>query len=292
MPSTRTEIEAEVRRLAREGIALLRGLSVAGGQLDREELRASVKKQIQDSDAERKAAGKSKPKGRIDDRVDALMDDFVLSFHERYEGWYTESHAVVAEVLPDRLDDFRAMYKTERRKELDVETYSLSDYQLGLSVTRGPLKEQVFDPNSVAIQKFERQRHILGAAEKMLESRLADISGVLQADLFDSEIDAARELLANGYVRAAGMVGGVVLESHLSHVAFEHSLSIRAKKPTIATYNDALKDGKVFGVSSWRFVQHLGDLRNLCGHSGDREPTRDDVQELLDGVDKIVKTVS
>jgi len=42
---------------------------------------------------------------------------------------------------------------------------------------------------------------------------------------------------------------------------------------------------------TWRFIQHLSDLRNLCDHNKDREPTKDEVNELIVGVTKITKTL-
>jgi uncharacterized protein (UPF0332 family) len=68
-------------------------------------------------------------------------------------------------------------------------------------------------------------------------------------------------------------------------------LSIKKKNPTISTFNDALKDSNVIDIPQWRFVQRLGDLRNLCDHDGDREPSKEEVTELIDGVEKLTKTV-
>lgn len=37
-------------------------------------------------------------------------------------------------------------------------------------------------------------------------------------------------------------------------------------------------------------IQHLGDIRNLCDHNKDREPTKEEVEELINGIDQIIKT--
>jgi hypothetical protein len=34
----------------------------------------------------------------------------------------------------------------------------------------------------------------------------------------------------------------------------------------------------------------LGDIRNLCGHDKHREPTADEVEELIEGTERILKT--
>jgi hypothetical protein len=45
------------------------------------------------------------------------------NFSQEYQGWYSPALRVVAQVLPDRLDEFTGLYRYERRKQLDVETY-------------------------------------------------------------------------------------------------------------------------------------------------------------------------
>ena len=48
---------------------------------------------------------------------------------------------------------------------------------------------------------------------------------LVQADLFDNELDAAAELNDKGFRRAAGAVAGVVLEEHLETVCEQHNIS-------------------------------------------------------------------
>jgi len=51
------------------------------------------------------------------------------------------------------------------------------------------------------------------SAEARSESSLCDIKQLVQVDLFDSELEAARELLKHKFVRAAGAIAGVLLEN-------------------------------------------------------------------------------
>lgn len=48
---------------------------------------------------------------------------------------------------------------------------------------------------------------------------------------------------------------------------------------------------KVYDIVNWRFIQHLGDIRNLCDHNKDREPTKEEVEELINGTEKVIKTI-
>ena len=114
----------------------------------------------------------------------------------------------------------------------------------------------------------------------------------MQADIFDTELESARELAKKGFFRGGGAVAGVVLEKHLGHVCKIHNLKIRKKKPALADYYQILKENNIIDTAKWRFIQHLGDLRNLCDHKKDREPTKDDVLELVEGTEKVIKTVS
>lgn len=139
--------------------------------------------------------------------------------------------------------------------------------------------------------KYKTQFEILKSAELRFESSLFDIKQLIQADLFDSELDSAKELFKNGFLRGAGAISGVVLEKHLSQVCNNHRVTIRKKNPSISDSNDLLKNNNVIDVPSWRFIQRLGDLRNLCDHNKEREPTKEEVNELIHGVEKVSKTI-
>jgi Asp-tRNA(Asn)/Glu-tRNA(Gln) amidotransferase B subunit len=80
------------------------------------------------------------------------------------------------------------------------------------------------------------------------------------------------------------------LEHHLSQVCENHNLAIK-KKATLIDYYQTLKDNDVIEVATWRFIQRLGDLRNSCVHNKEKEPKKEEIEELIDGVDKITKTL-
>ena len=212
----------------------------------------------------------------------------------RYQKWYTRALAVVRQLIPERLPEFKEQYKLDKRKGIDSSTYTISDYLLGLRVTEALSIEEVLSPfNSFTafIMRFQNQMAILESAQTRVDSILADIKGIIRADLFDSELETTRELLKNDYFRPAGVVAGVVLEGHFSAVCENHMIKITKKNPGIGDYNDKLKDGEVYDTPTWRFIQRLGDIRNLCGHKRKREPTKEEVEELISGVEKVTKTV-
>ena len=86
-------------------------------------------------------------------------------------------------------------------------------------------------------------------------------------------------------------MAGVVLERHLKEVCGNHGVTVRKAKPTISDLNDALKNANAIEIPQWRSIQFLGDLRNLCDHANEPEPTADQVEDLLAGVAKVTKTI-
>ena len=78
----------------------------------------------------------------------------------------------------------------------------------------------------------------------------------------------------------------------MKQVATDHNIIIRKKDPSIGTLNDLLKDEGVVDLTAWKEMQYLGQLRNLCDHDKEREPTKDEVVTLINGVEKYTKTLS
>jgi len=213
------------------------------------------------------------------------------SFGSDYQPWYSEAKVLIRQLLPDRLDDFVRLYeKPKGRKDVSFENYKIEDCLQGLSITRGWEKEKVVGPDA-GIPQFRQQLNILRSAQARFESSLFDIRQLVQADLFDSELDAAKELARSKFTRAAGAVAGVVLEKHLAQVCANHSVRITKKAPSISDLNDALKQAQVLDVAQWRFIQHLGDIRNLCDHNKIVEPSESQASDLIGGVEKIIKTL-
>lgn len=215
-------------------------------------------------------------------------------FETNYQSWYTESLSVIKLLIPDRLSEFSELYKGDgKRKDISLETYTIQDWHKGIrSAINKNTSVKNFDDFGVILMGFQLQYEILASAERKFESSLFDIKQLLQADLFDSEIEASKELLNKGFYRAGGVICGVVIERHLSQVCNHHNLVITKKNPTISIYNDTLKDKDIIDIKIWRFIQRLGDLRNLCSHNKEKEPTKEDIIDLIEGTSKLIKTVN
>jgi len=223
---------------------------------------------------------------KTEEEADAFIKK-AKPFANAYQHWYTEALPLIRQLLPDRVSDFIRFYeKPKTRKEIDFESYRLEDACQGLCVTRGG---QVKADQKSAIPLLAQQIAIVEAIKRRFESSLFDIKQLVQADLYDSELDTARGLLKAGFSRAAGAVSGVVLEGHLKQVCDNHTLP--KKSGTISVLNDALKAANVIDLSQSRHIQFLGDIRNKCGHKNSTDPTSSEVADLIEGVEKVIKTI-
>ena len=222
----------------------------------------------------------------------------IPSFTREYQEWYSDAEVVVRQLLSRRLEDFCAYYQepeSQSRKKITNDDYRISDYLAG----RQRMVDAVYGRpihvrgNPIVFILFGQQLAIVKAAGRKLTSSLHDIKQFVQADLFDSELEAAKALVDNGFSRAAGVIAGVVMERHLAQVCESHSIKFQKKKLTFNDFNNGLKDNNVIDTAQWRFNQRLGDLRNSCAHHNDKkEVSKEQVEELIDGVARIIKTLS
>ena len=212
-------------------------------------------------------------------------------FNKQYQGWYSEALALLIIILPDRVDDFISCYKYPRaRKKITTENYMIQDKLQRLQIKNRNSNKVLVD-GKAAIPKFEQQLRILESVKSTFTSSLFDLKGILQADMFDSEIDGASSLVNAGFLRSAGVICGVVIEKHLKQVCENHNITIRKKNPTISDLNDRLKDEKLIELVQWRSIQHLADIRNICGHDKEKEPVKEQVEDLIAGTAKVIKTI-
>lgn len=234
-----------------------------------------------------------KQNSKLNKAQQKTLDKFEGTFESEYHNWYNQSFSIIKYLLPDRLIEFELFYKGEqKRKIINLLTFTIQDWLLGArAVFDDRTGKKAFDDLTTTIMKFNTQLKILKSVKVKFESSLFDIKQLLQADLFDSEIDSSKELLKNGYLRASGVIAGVVLEAHLSQVCNNHNIIINKRNPTINDFNEILKQNNIIDTPNWRFIQRLGDLRNLCSHKRGREPLKEEVEELINGVDKITKTL-
>jgi hypothetical protein len=210
-------------------------------------------------------------------------------FNFDYQSWYTKALKAVASLAPDRHAEFRSYYEIDpKRKALGYGSYVIQDYLKGVAPSKFHLPN--FDCRNEVIKCLLNQITILHSINDRVDSVIGNIEGELYAELQDSEIVIARQLVKVS-PRAAGALMGVVIEGHLQKAASKHGVKVAKKNPTISDLNDPLKSANVIDTSAWRKISYLADLRNLCSHKKEVEPTKEQVEELIQGAEWLTKNV-
>lgn len=229
-----------------------------------------------DSDEDKKKVN------NYDERIKELGNK---TFDFEYQVWYSKSIIILKEIFPERLAEFIDQYQPDsKRKELDVINYRIADAIRGLSSTFGH-----FSPITAAL-RLKTQFSIMSASEVILNSRLKEIQGALESDVFEKEIESALQLYKNHYLRSSGAICGVLLEKHLSLMVNRAGLKITKSDPTINDLNQFLYKNKVFDSTQYKFVLFLSDIRNKCDHNKSVDPTEQEVLDLINGTKKVIQT--
>ncbi|MCX6235237.1 MAG: hypothetical protein NT175_11065 [Bacteroidetes bacterium] len=213
----------------------------------------------------------------------------LISIKSNYQKWYSMSIQVIKQLLPERLAEFQDLYHNEKRnnKNITYLTYSISDYLLNLKITDG-WDIKAVDGAAACISKMEQQIEILNSCLQVFDSKLKNIIGVLQSELFENELETAKNVLKKKHYRLAGALAGIVLEGHLKEVCNNHQIKFKKSNPTISDYNEELKQKERIDLPTWRLIQRLGDIRNMSVHAKEREPKPDEIEDLIRGCEKLI----
>jgi hypothetical protein len=211
-------------------------------------------------------------------------------FHFEYQKWYSKALKVVQTIALDRYTEFKSFYEIDpKRKNLGYDTYVIQDYIKGISPSS--YSHPDFDSKNETFTNFYNQYTILISLIPRINSIIDDIEGTLLTNLQTNELDSAKELIKIS-PRASGALCGVIIEGHLKMVCDNHKITIRKKNPGISNLNELLKSGEIYETTTWRKISYLADIRNICSHRKDTEPTKEQVMELIEGTNWLMKNVN
>lgn len=212
-------------------------------------------------------------------------------FTQAYQSWYSAALSVIRQFLPGRMVDFTALYEQPKgRKEIRADNYVVEDYLKKVVITAGFDKKIVVGPAD-AIPVFQQQINILNSIFDRFDNALYEMQQLLQASLLDQELQSARQLVKGQFPRSSGAICGIILEKHLDQLCNSHQIKVSKKSMTIKDYNDLLKKHEIYSFEMWRYIQHLGDLWVLSCKNKKEMPTIDQANDLVEGTEKVIKTV-
>jgi len=116
---------------------------------------------------------------------------------------------------------------------------------------------------------------------------------LVQAEVFDSELDQAKHFLDTGYITAAAVTAGVVLETAIRELCKNHDeIELYPENSTIPkkldVLNAALKKADVYGVLQQKRITALADIRNSAAHGNTENFNKDDVVDMIRDIERFL----
>lgn len=135
-------------------------------------------------------------------------------------------------------------------------------------------------------QNLKNLRAVFQAAREDFEGGyLIPLRNLVQAEIADSELDQARELHISGYVAAAAVVAGVVLETTLRTLCDSHCIPHSKLDKMNA---DLAKAGQYNALMQKR-ITALAAIRNSAAHGKPAEFSPADVAVMIEDVERFAQ---
>jgi hypothetical protein len=125
---------------------------------------------------------------------------------------------------------------------------------------------------------FKRMNAVFLAAKEDFEGGyLHEVRDLIQAEVFDSELEQAEELLASSYYSAAAVIAGVVLETRLRQLCKDRGI------PTanLNKMNADLAKVGVYNKLTQKQIEVFADIRNSAAHGESGKFTQNDVTNMV-----------
>jgi hypothetical protein len=117
----------------------------------------------------------------------------------------------------------------------------------------------------------------IAAKEDFENGYLSSIKTLVQAEVFDSELEQANELFSSGYFTAAAVIAGVVLETALRELCDRN----RIPHGKLDKMNAELVKARVYNKLNQKRITALADIRNSAAHGKPDEFTDQNVSDMI-----------
>lgn len=124
------------------------------------------------------------------------------------------------------------------------------------------------------------------ACDDLKNGFLVSFKQIVQAEVFDSELEQAKSLLDNNYKNAAAVIAGAVLETAIKELCNNNQIDIEKKKLT--RLNDDLAKAGVYNVLQQKQITALADIRNNAAHGNYENFSSEDVQRMIQDIERFL----
>lgn len=131
------------------------------------------------------------------------------------------------------------------------------------------------DTNHVIL--LRQQAILLAAKDDYKGGYLNKIRDLIQAEVFESELEQAEELLHTGYLAPAAVIAGTVLETTLRQMCLDKQIAIGK----LDKMNADLAKADVYNSLVQKQITALAGIRNSAAHGKAGDYGRDDVSNMI-----------
>jgi hypothetical protein len=124
----------------------------------------------------------------------------------------------------------------------------------------------------------------LAAKEDFEGGLLQSLKHLVQAEVFESELEQAEELLKAGYQVAAAVIAGTVLETGMRQMCIDHGI----EPSKLDKMNADLAKAGVYNKLVQKQITALADIRNSAAHGNSDQFGQRDVENMIRDVPPIL----
>lgn len=136
-----------------------------------------------------------------------------------------------------------------------------------------------------AFDRFKRMKAVFLAVKEDFEGGyLVSYRSLVQAEVFTSELDQAREQLSSGYKTPAAVIAGIVLETKLRDMCTALGISLGK----LDKMNADLAKAQAYNSTQQKRITAIAGVRNSAAHGKPEEFTPADVQGMIDDVERFL----
>lgn len=125
----------------------------------------------------------------------------------------------------------------------------------------------------------------LAAKEDFEGGYVSSIRSLIQAEVFDDELEQAKELFAGGYTTAAAVIAGTVLESTLRSMCIERGIPLGK----MDKMNAELTKTGAHNALIQKKITAIAAIRNSAAHGNSSEFTSADVASMIEDIRRYVE---
>lgn len=135
---------------------------------------------------------------------------------------------------------------------------------------------------------FQRMKAVFMAAKEDFEGGyLNSVKNLIQAEVYDNELEQAKELLSAGYISAAAVIAGVVLETTIRNLCETHKI----QSGKLDKMNADLAKSGVYNSITQKRITAIAGIRNSAAHGKTGEFNQEDVNSMIEEVERFLSTI-